>query len=149
MSIPDIMKAVITSGGIKNVYTCLSPIIDQKSIEENYSIIISEKKYLNLWLIEFNKSKETPFSIKNNISEEEFTIKGYLGFNYEQDSFNTICSLAEKITKILRLNPTLNGMCIAINKIENSEYSKKMFCNILCHYLEITVTLNQLKNKRE
>jgi hypothetical protein len=149
MNISDAIKNVLAVGGIENVYTRLNPVVDHKFIDENYSVIISEKKYLSLWLIDLNKSVEIPFSLKNNIREDEFTIKGYLGFNYEKDSFSTFSLFAEKISKILRLNPTLNGGCLAITKIGNSEYSKKMFCNILCHYIEITVTLNQLISRKE
>lgn len=149
MNIIEELKALFENGGLLNIFTSINPIIDRKFIEEKCSIIISEKKYLNLWVIESIESIETDFSINRNLIEQKISISGYFGISNENNSFNLFSSLSNTISDQLRKNIPSSEEYLKIVSVTKSEISKKMFGNILCHNQNTIVSLKWLKNKME
>jgi len=145
MEILNQIKQKLLEGGIKNVFISIEPVTDRKYIDENYSILVNDKKYFCLWIVEFKSVNENLFSVNRNVIYYEVVIKGYFGISNSGNSRETFYTIGNRVLDIVRMIDNLGGS-LPVTEITQITGQKLLF-NILCHYYEISFKIRYLKNR--
>lgn len=135
-------KSVIeTVSGIGTVYDYKRYVHDWAT----YKDLFQKDSKINTWEIQRIHVESDPFGGSGGREDRThiFTIRGFYAVSDDLESEKTFNDLSDLVIDAFRNKPDLDGIANIVNFPITADFSEQMFGGVLCHVVEIRLSISE------
>ena len=143
----DIYTIVAAVTNIGLVYDRLRYTDEWSKYMDLFKTTVSGLTQVRGWVVSYDgMSQEVAEMSPNAFRAQRFKVRGYMSFDDSAESEKTAANLAEAVCNALDDAATLHGgSYYDASQAEIEFFEPRMFGSVLCHYVEIGVTVTEFR----
>jgi len=115
---------------------------------DNWSTFLSKFKNtgdtkVNGWCFYRQKTEEETHTSRTNIRRHTFLFRGFYSLATDGSTLTSFQDLVELIATAFRNKPSLNGVALITSAIQVDIIENRQFGEVLCHYAELTLIVEE------